>query len=948
LATATSATSSEISRAPDSNQPTEAALGTLLGIEADAVYALLGSSAAGLSDAEAATRLLRAGPNELAASAHRPLVLDFLANLYQVFAVLLWVSAVLAFASGSPELGWAIIFVIFVNALFSFYQEYQAERAIEALRDLLPPHARVLRQDVERTILARELVPGDVMLIEEGDRISADARLVQAFDLRTIHATLTGESEPVTRTAGPSTLGALPVNAPNVVFAGTSVAHGRGTGVVFATGMHTEFGRIAGLTRNIKDEPSPLAKEIQRVAYIIAALAVGLGAALFGVGVLAGGLSSQQSMVFAIGMITANVPEGLLPTVTLALAVSVRALAKHGALVRKMAGVETLGSTSVIVTDKTGTLTQNAMVVRTVAAGGDTLEVTGEGYAPRGTLRAGELDGAMSHASEPLGLLARAAALCCNARLLSPDGTRRAWEVIGDPTEGALLAMAAKTGIDIASVAADAVRVWEIPFDSTRKRMTTVHREAGRHIAYMKGSPTAVLDLCRRALLEAETGPVELTADLSRAWLERNDVLARRALRMIAFAYRPLPPDIDVQDARAVERDMIFLGLAGMMDPPRAEVAGAIGRCRQAGIRVIMCTGDYGLTALAVATQIGLVSGPEARVVSGADVEAFDDPTLARTLEQPDVLFARVAPEHKLRIARALQRQGEVVAMTGDGVNDAPALKQADIGIAMGITGTDAAKESAQVVLADDNFATIVEAVELGRAVFQNIRKFIVYIFAHLGPEAIPFVCFALLPVPLALTALAILAIDLGTETLPALALGMEAPEPGLMNQPPRRRREPLVTRAMLGRAYLFFGLIEGALVMGAFLLVLLHGGWQWGMPLNESDPLLHLARTVAFVAIVSTQVGTAFACRTDRVSVFKIGLGSNHWLLLGVALEVVFTVGLVYVPPLQHFFAFEPMPPELWLLVLPFGPLIFAADELRKAALRHGTRRMRLDPCAT
>jgi magnesium-transporting ATPase (P-type) len=731
-----------------------------------------------------------------------------------------------------------------------------------------------------------------------------------------------------------------------VVFAGTSVAHGRGTAVVFATGMSTQFGRIAGLTHAIKEEPSPLSREIQRVAYVIAALAVGLGAALFGVGLLAGGMTAQQSSVFAIGMITANVPEGLLPTVTLALAVAVRVLVNQNALVRKLAGVETLGSTSVIVTDKTGTLTQNAMVVRAVEVGNATLDVTGDGYAPSGAF---SLDGRpiVVDQQHPLRLLARAAALCNNARLVGPDSPPGVWKVIGDPTEGALLALATKTGAaDLSELQRQMPRVWEIPFDSERKRMSTIHREADCLVAYVKGSPTGVLDLCRWTLENDQT--VELGREARQGWLERNDRLARRAMRVIGFAYRRLPPGTDVEDVRTVERDLVFVGLAGMLDPPRAEVAEAIKRCRQAGIRVIMCTGDYGLTALAVATQIGLVAGPDARVISGVELDGLDDATLAQRLAEPGVLIARAAPEHKLRIARALQSLGEVVAMTGDGVNDAPALKQADIGVAMGITGTDAAKEAAQMVLTDDNFATIVRAVELGRAVFENIRKFTVYIFAHLGPEAIPFIFFALFPVPLALTALLILAIDLGTETLPALALGIETPEPDSMDRPPRPRAERLITRGMLVRAYLFFGLIEGALVMAAFLFVLIQGGWQWGTPMADDDPLLRLARTVAFVGIVSTQVGTAFACRTERVSAFRMGILSNRWLLVGVGLEIVLTMSMVYAPPLQQFFQLEAMPASLWLLVAPFGPIIFAADELRKWFVRLRPSAAQENTCVT
>jgi magnesium-transporting ATPase (P-type) len=897
----------------------------------EAVYALLGSTPEGLSAAQAAALLAGVGPNELTANEHRPLVLDFLANLYQVFALLLWISAVLAFMSGATELGWAIIGVILINALFSFYQEYQAERAIDALRELLPVRARVLRDGEELNILARELVPGDLMLIEEGDRISADARLVQAFGLQTIHATLTGESDPLPRQSDAVVDGTDIMDATNVVFAGTSVAHGRGAAVVFATGMTTQFGRIAGLTHTIREEPSPLSREIQRVAYVIAALAVGLGAVLFGVGLVAGGMTTQQSSVFAIGMITANVPEGLLPTVTLALAVAVRVLTKQNALVRRLAGVETLGSTSVIVTDKTGTLTQNAMVVRTVVLDHCLLEISGDGYDPTGDITR---DGNRCSCERPraLGLLGRMAALCNNARLVRPD-PGLSWNIIGDPTEGALLALAAKTGVAVPELQRRRPREWEIPFDSERKRMTTIHRDADGLIAYVKGSPTGVLEMCRWTLDNDQ--PVELAPELREKWIDCNDSLARRAMRVIGFAYRRLPEEVDIRDARDVERDLVFVGLAGMLDPPRPEVADAIARCKRAGIRVIMCTGDYGLTAIAIATQIGLLGGSHARVITGADLDAMDDSALTQRLGEPGVLIARAAPEHKLRIARALQQCGEVVAMTGDGVNDAPALKQADIGVAMGITGTDAAKEAAQMVLADDNFATIVGAVELGRGVFQNIRKFTVYIFAHLGPEAIPFAFFALFPMPLALTALLILAIDLGTETLPALALGIEPPEPDTMDRPPRPPGEHLITRGMLARAYLFFGSIEGALVMAAFLFVLNDGGWRWGAPLAETDPLLRLARTVAFVGIVSTQVGTAFACRTERVSTFRMGILSNRWLLVGIALEIALTMAMVYVPPLQQFFQLEPMPVNLWLIVIPFGPIIFGADELRKWLVR-------------
>ena len=912
----------------------------------DAVFGELGTSRRGLSSDEAAVRLARYGPNTLREKRKKSVVLRFAANLYQVLALLLWASAALAFIGDSPELGWSIIVVILINAVFSFYQEYQAERAIDALKNMLPAHARVRRDGLDQTILARDLVPGDLVLLEEGDNISADARLVESFDLRTVHAALTGESAPVSRSAQPAPAETQLLEASNVVFTGTSVAHGRGSAIVFATGMLTEFGRIAALTQQIPEEPSPLTEQIKRLSYLIAALAVGLGLAFFAVGVIAADLDFGDSLTFAIGMITANVPEGLLPTVTLALAVAVQSLARRHALVRRLTAVEALGSTTVIATDKTGTLTQNEMTVREVVQPSDegrrAVEVTGVGYAPSGELIAGGRSLRASGDRQLLPLV-RSAAFCNNARLAPPAAGDGRWAIVGDPTEGALLTLAAKAGFDLEEELKREPRVFELPFDSVRKRMTTIHRSAdsGEQLfACSKGSPTVVLDLCSTAFVGDRQVP--LTPDLRQAIAADIDGLASQALRVLAFAYRPLPPGVNIQSAEEVERDLVFLGLVGMMDPPRPEVAGAIRVARDAGIRVVMVTGDYGLTALAIATKIGLVSGPKARVVSGPELDRTDEAALVELLGEPDLLFARVSPEHKYRIAAGLQARGDVVAMTGDGVNDAPALKRADIGVAMGVAGTDAAKEAAQMILTDDNFATIVVAVRLGRGVFDNIRKFFVYIFAHLAPEAVPFILFALFPIPLGITALAILAIDLGTETLPALALGMEKPEPDIMDQPPRGKSEPLVTKGMLVRAYLFFGLIESVLVMAAFFYVLFEGGWTWGVPLAEGDPLLARARAILFAGIVSTQVGTAYACRTERVSALSIGLFSNRWLNLGIIVAVVLTAALVYLPPLQAFFGFGPLTAIEWLIIAPFGPLIFVADEVRKSVARRARQRRR------
>ncbi len=902
------------------------------------VYAALDTTPRGLSEDEAARRLAQYGPNEIEEVAKTPLILRFLANFYQIFALLLWASAALAFISGSSALGWTIIAVIVLNAFFSFFQEYQAEKAVEALKKLLPAKSRVLRDGEIKEILARELVPGDVIVLDVGDNISADARLIQEVELRTDNAPLTGESEPVRRSSDPVPESqASVIEIPNIVFAGTSVAFGSGRGVVFATGMNSQFGKIARLTQGVKIAPSPLQVEVNNIALMVAGIALLGGLALFLVGAAFAGLTVSDAMLFAIGMITANVPEGLLPTLTLALAVGVTALARKNALVKRLSGVETMGSVSVICTDKTGTLTQNEMTVRELWTDNRRIAVTGTGYEPSGGF---EIDGQPLEAEALLQprILCRAASFCNNSRLVPAPTPREKWRIVGDPTEGALLVAARKAGFDYDQELQQTPRIYELPFESRRKRMSTIHREESGLVAYVKGAPKEVLGICSRILLAGQVVP--LTDELRQVITEQNDEFALAALRVLGMAYRVLPEGIDYHSVEQVEQDLTFMGLMAMMDPPRPEVAKAISLCYGAGIHIYMITGDYGLTAISIAKKIGLVKGEGTRIVTGADLDRMSDEELGDVLQVRDVIFARTAPEHKLRIATELRALGVVVAMTGDGVNDAPALKKADIGVAMGIAGTDVAKEAAQMILIDDNFATIERAVEEGRRVYDNIRKFLVYIFAHLGPEAVPFVAFALFRVPLAITPMQILAIDVGTETLPALALGVEPSEPGIMGRPPRPRQERLLTGPLLLRAYLFFGIIESIFVMGAFFWVLFRSGWTWGMELAPSDPLYIEASTMGFLSIVMTQVGTVFASRTTRVSVFQVGLLSNRWVLWGIVFELALTVALLYFPPLADFFGMYPLRLEDWALVILFGPLVLLADEARKWYVRHSERK--------
>ncbi|MHB1390235.1 MAG: cation-translocating P-type ATPase [Thermoleophilia bacterium] len=912
----------------------------------------LESTPAGLDNNEARERLARYGANEIVQARRSPLILRLAANFYHVFAILLWVAGGLAFVAGMPQLGWAIIAVIIINAFFSFWQEFQAEKAVEALKRILPARARVIRGGELIDVLAGELVRGDIIALQEGDNISADARLLDDNELKVNAATLTGESEPVRKMAGPVTGENMTASEiPNLVLAGTSVAYGSGKAIVFATGMKTEFGKIASLTQTVKTELSPLQKEVNRVALIIAVVALAMGAGLFGIAALFTPLSLGMAAIFAIGMLVANVPEGLLPTVTLSLAMAVKRMARKNALVKRLSGVETLGSTSVICTDKTGTLTQNEMTVRQVFNDGRLIDISGAGYEPVGEFsEAGEALAGQDRSR--LATLMEIAALCNNARLMAPEADGKRWGIVGDPTEAALLVASQKWGFRPED-SGFGPRVHELPFDSRRKRMSVLYDYDDSRadsfpltpdaatatgpggsllIACVKGALKEVLSLCSHVL--SGGGVVELAESEKSRIVAENDGLARGGLRVLGMSYRLLPADSEI-DAENVERDMVFVGLMAMMDPPRPEVEQAISECHDAGVRVIMITGDYGLTAESVARRIGLLGPGPARIVNGSDLENMEDAELKKVLRDPQILFARVSPEHKMRIAAALKENGEIVAMTGDGVNDAPALKTADIGIAMGVSGTDVAKEAATIVLTDDNFATIVHAVEEGRVVYDNMRKFLAYIFAHATPEIIPFVAFVLFGVPLPLVVMQILAIDLGTETLPALALGVERGEPDIMDRPPRSRRERLVDWHMLFRTWIFLGLIEAILVMGGYFWVLYAGGWHWGQQLDESGHLYLQATTMTWAGIVATQVGTAFACRTNRASVFRVGFFSNRWLLWGIAFEVVLAVLIVYVPLLQRVFQTTGLAWQQWLLLATFPPIMFFSDELRKLLVR-------------
>jgi calcium-translocating P-type ATPase len=697
------------------------------------------------------------------------------------------------------------------------------------------------------------------------------------------------------------------LDRPECVFAGTSVLSGTGTYLVTGTGMATEIGTIAQLTQAVPEPPSPLQREMERVTRVVTVLAVGVGVAFFLLGVVSGRLAVPDGLLFGLGVIVANVPEGLLPTLTLALALGVQRMARQRSLLKRLSAVETLGATTVICTDKTGTLTEGRMTARGVWAGGEWTE----------------LSDPSRHA---------AAREVLEAAVLASQATRDR----GDPTEVAIVAGAVEVGIEPERERRAHPQLAACPFDSFRKRMTLVRSaEGGTIAAYVKGAAHETLALCEAVRRNGES---EILTDARRrAILAGHDQLAAAGLRVLAVAVRPLAGPPTEASMSAVERGLTFLGLVALWDPPRPEVREALQRCRNAGIRVVVITGDHGLTARAIAATIGLTVE---NVVTGDEVERLAPEALQLIVARPGVLFARASPAHKLAIAQALRRCGEVVAMTGDGVNDAPALKGADIGVAMGRRGSDVAKEAAVMVITDDHFASIVAAVREGRAIYANVGKFVRYIFASNVPELVPFLAFVFLGIPLPLTVMQILAVDLGTDLLPALALGTEPPEPDVMDRPPRPRAERLLSPARLLHAYAFLGVIEALLALGGFFWVYWLAGWRPGLPMASTGALYQRATTMTLAGIVAAQVGNVLACRSERESVLRLGLLSNRAVLLGIAAEVTILLALILIPPLATVFGLAPLSFAEWAPLLGFPVVLLVLEEGRKWAMRPASHR--------
>jgi len=880
----------------------------------DSVVAALDSSETGLDDDEARRRLEEYGENVLQEVGGPNALRLFLRQFANVLVCVLIVAAAVSVAVGEHLDAAAIMAIVILNAVFGFLQEYRAEQAVEALRKLASPTAMVLRCGQQTQVQASEVVPGDVLVLESGAKVAADARLLQAVNLQADESLLTGESVPVEKASEALRSRLAVADRANMVYMGTNISYGRGRAVVLNTGMTTEMGQIAEQVQAPEITRTTLEVKIARLAKGLTIGITVLGAALFVVGLIAQRDPIEMFMM-AVSLAVSAIPEGLPAVVTLSLALAVRRMANRNAIVKRLAASETLGSTTVICSDKTGTMTANEMTVARIYADGRFLEVSGVGYQPEGDIR---LDGeAVALEDWPvLARLAQVGVLCNDADLVRTD---EVWDVVGNPTEGALLPLARKIGLDEQELRQQVPRLHEVPFDSERKRMSTVHPTTDDALLVaIKGAPEVLLERCTHLLTNAAV--TELEPQRVEQTLSAAAQMAADALRVLAFAYRLAPADADLRDPEAVESELVFIGLVGMIDPPRPEVPEAIRVCEQAGVRVIMLTGDHKITAAAVARQIGLLQDGDG-VVTGDEVEQMDEQELAREVEQIAV-YARVAPAHKVRILRALQDCGHVVGMTGDGVNDAPALKRSDIGVGMAQKGTDVTREVSDIVLADDNFSTIVAAVEEGRVVYDNIRKFARFLLSANFDEFVTISVAILLGWPLPLLPLQILWINIVTDGLPALALGVGPAEEAVMRRPPRDPRENML-------ADMLPYLVVAALVAAACALT----AFRWEL-LATGDVVM--ARTLVLTQVVCFELFLVFNCQSDRASVWTLGF-RNRALVGAVLLSALMHVCLVYLPFTQRVFKLGPMGLADWgrMLVLSVPALALSPRWL----VRHGTR---------
>jgi len=884
-------------------------------MEVDEVLQALRAEKEGLSTEEVQKRLKEYGPNELKKEKRKSPVRLFLEQFTDILIIILLIATALSMAIGEVYDAIVIIAIVIACAVLGFFEEYRAEKALEALKKMTAPTATVLRNGKEVQIQTSEVVPGDILLLYTGDKVPADARLIEAVNMKTDEAPLTGESTPVNKNVKP-----LPEDTPisdrrNMVFTGTVVVYGRGKAVVTSTGMNTEFGKIAKMVQTVEEEETPLEK---RMAYVgkwlgILSIAVCLFVAVFGI---IRGRAILDMILWGISFAVAAVPEALPAVVTGALAVGMYRMARENAIVRRLPAVETLGCTSIICSDKTGTMTKGEMTVERIYVNEKAVKVTGVGYEPQGDFlyEDKKLDPAKE---KELQMLLKAAVLCNDSKLEKTDGR---WTIKGDPTEGALVVAAAKAGLWKEEIEKKEPRINEIPFSSERKRMTTVHESGEKKIAYMKGAPEIVLERCTKVYMNGKAR--RLTSETRKKILAINEAMAVQALRNLGFAYKELP-ESKTSLSEEEEEGFVFLGIIGMIDPPREEVKDAIHMCRKAGIKVVMVTGDHKLTAVAVAKKLNLIGekeNEEGRVLTGAELDKLSDEEFEKVVENV-VIYARVSPEHKVRIVKALRKKGYICAMTGDGVNDAPALKMADIGVAMGITGTEVTKEASDMVLTDDNFATIVRAVKEGREIYDNIKKYLTYLLrCNIMEILVLFIAMMFsreAESATALTTIQILWVNLTTDGLPAIALGVDPGDPDLMERKPRSPKESIFTTDV--KIYLSaVPILMTVLLLGAYFYTL------YNYDLVE-------ARTQLFTSIVLMELANAICARSLKYTVFKVGVFKNKFLWVAILSSLAMQLAVLYIPGVQGLFDVERPDAFDWIVAITSTLIVFFSIETGK-----------------
>lgn len=869
----------------------------------------------GLSEQEVAQRIEKYGKNELEAQAKKTFLAKLIAQFSDFLIIILLVAAAISAFVGEVEDSVVILAIVVINAILGIYQEGKAEKSVEALQKMSAPNAKVIRSGKQSEVAASNIVPGDIIVLDAGDIIPADIRLIESSNLKIEEASLTGESVPVEKEAKAVLTGDVGIgDRTNMGFSSTIVSYGRGKGIVIGTGHNTEIGNIATKIQSYEEEETPLQQKLTQLGKILGTLTIGICIIVFIVGLLQG-RGALEMLLTSISLAVAAIPEGLPAIVTIVLAIGMNRMAEKNAIVKKLLAVETLGATSVICSDKTGTLTQNEMTVVKAYVDDKIIDIEGGGYEPVGAVKVGGKEITIDSLPN-LKTLAASGTLANDALL---DNSSGAWKIAGDPTEGAIVTFAGKLGLTREALNKSYPRIEELPFDSARKMMSTFHTnyEAGKVVSFTKGAPDIVIKRCNKIALNGEV--VDFTEELKKRVLSVNTQLAKQALRVLSAAYKVWDSVPEHITSDLVENDMIFIGLVGMIDPARPEVKDAIKECKEAGIEAVMITGDYKETAFAIAKELGMAE-TEDQAMMGAELDNLSDAELREVVKKTKV-YARVSPDHKVKIVTALRDNGHITSMTGDGVNDALALKKADIGVAMGITGTDVAKNTAEVILTDDNFATIVNAVEEGRIIFSNIKKFVFFLLScNIGEILIVFVSI-LLGWEVPLVPIQLLWLNLVSDSFPAMALGVEPAEPGIMNKPPRNTKEGILDKTMTG-AIVFQAVVISIATLAAYY-------WAMGR-YGTGEGLVH-ARTIAFTTLITSELLRAFSSRSQDYTLFKIGLFTNKSMIQAVAVSFALTLVVIYIPALADIFNLVGLNITDWEIVLAFAFVPMIGGEIYK-----------------